>query len=184
MCLASPRAVDDSVSPRQADDSVSVSESLRARLETQLEALDVVVAGVTRDLLDARPAPGEWSARENLAHLARHSTVFLERLDRILREDAPRLGRYRAEDDPEWRQWASLSVEEALHRLKDARHRLITWVSGLSRDDVRRVAVHPSFGVMTIPQWLEFFLLHEAHHLYTVMLRVAEARHAASAATR
>jgi hypothetical protein len=29
---------------------------------------------------------------------------------------------------------------------------------------------------MTIPQWLEFFLLHEAHHLYTAMLRIAEAR--------
>ena len=133
---------------------MSVSDSLRARLETQLDALDVVLAGATPDLLDARPTPDEWSAREHLAHLARHSTVFLERLDRILREDAPRLRRYRAEDDPEWRQWASLSVDEALQRLKDARQRLITWVSGLSRDDVGRVASHPSFGAMTIPEWL------------------------------
>jgi len=152
------------------------SSSVRDRLETQLEALDVVLADATLRLLDARPASGEWSARENLAHLARHSTVFLERLDRILREDTPRLGRYRAEDDPEWPQWACLSVDEVLRRLKDARHRLITWVRGLSVDDMDRAAVHPSFGVMTIPQWLEFFLLHEAHHLYTVMLRIAEAK--------
>ena len=152
------------------------SSSVRGRLETQLEALDVVLTRATPELLDSRPPSGEWSARENLAHLARHSTVFLERLDRILREDTPRLGRYRAEDDPEWPQWTDLSVDEILRRLKDARHRLITWVSGLSLDDLGRTAVHPSFGVMTIPQWLEFFLLHEAHHLYTVMLRIAEAK--------
>ena len=163
---------------------MSVSDSLRARLETQLDALNVVLAGATPALLDARPASGEWSARENLAHLARHATVFLERLPRLLHEDTPRLGRYRAEDDPEWRDWAGLSLDEVLRRLTDARHRLIAWVRSLSRDEITRAAVHPSFGVMTIPQWLEFVLLHEAHHLYTVMLRVADAKRAASAASR
>jgi hypothetical protein len=39
-----------------------------------------------------------------------------------------------------------------------------------------RKGFHPSFGALTIPQWLEFFLLHEAHHLYTAMLCIAEAR--------
>jgi uncharacterized damage-inducible protein DinB len=154
-----------------------------ARLEAQLESLDVVLARATPDLIDSRPASGDWSARENLAHLARHSTVFLERLDRILTEDTPRLGRYRAEDDPEWPQWSDLPLDEVLRRLKDARRRLIAWVSAVSPDQMSRTGLHPAFGAMTIPQWLEFFLLHEAHHLYTAMLRIAEARHAASAAS-
>jgi len=81
---------------------VSAFDSMYSRLETQLESLDVVLAGATTALVDWRPASGDWSARENLAHLARHGTVFLERLDRILNEDTPKLGRYRAEDDPEW----------------------------------------------------------------------------------
>jgi hypothetical protein len=34
------------------------------------------------------------------------------------------------------------------------------------------VGVHPALGPLTIPEWLEFFLLHEGHHLYQVMLRV------------
>jgi hypothetical protein len=29
--------------------------------------------------------------------------------------------------------------------------------------------VHPLLGPMPIPLWLEFFLLHEGHHLYTIM---------------
>jgi hypothetical protein len=29
---------------------------------------------------------------------------------------------------------------------------------------------------MDVARWLEFFLVHEAHHLYVAMLRVADAR--------
>ena len=160
-----------------------MSDSIHFRLETQLEALDVVLGNAPSALVDQRPSSGDWSARENLAHLARHATVFLERLDRILREDAPKLGRYRAEEDPEWPQWSGLSLEDALARLKEARRRLIAWVRALSPDQISRTGHHPSFGPMTIPQLLEFFLLHEAHHLYTAMLLIADARRATGLAS-
>jgi len=29
---------------------------------------------------------------------------------------------------------------------------------------------------MGLPEWLDFFLLHEAHHLYTAMICIGEAR--------
>ncbi len=32
-----------------------------------------------------------------------------------------------------------------------------------------RTGVHPTLGELPIPLWIEFFLLHEAHHLYVVM---------------
>ena len=34
-----------------------------------------------------------------------------------------------------------------------------------------RTGVHPTLGEMALPLWIEFFLLHEAHHLYVVMKR-------------
>ena len=34
-----------------------------------------------------------------------------------------------------------------------------------------------AFGAMSVPAWLDFFLLHEAHHLYVAMGGLAEARH-------
>ena len=160
-----------------------MSDSIHSRLETQLEALDVVLANAPAGLIDTRPSSGDWSARENLAHLARHATVFLERLDRILREDTPKLGRYRAEEDPEWPQWSGLPLTDVLSRLKEARRQLITWVRALSPDQASRTGLHPSFGPMTIPQLLEFFLLHEAHHLYTAMLLIADARRASGLAS-
>jgi hypothetical protein len=39
----------------------------------------------------------------------------------------------------------------------------------LSEEDFERTGVHPKFGEMTLSQWLEFFLVHEAHHLYVVL---------------
>ena len=154
---------------------MAVPASLLARLETQLEALDLVLARATPAALDARPRPEEWSARENLAHLARHHAVFLDRLRRLLTEDRPALGRYRAEDDPEWAAWAALPQDEILGRLRALRAELVGVARSLSPAESARTGLHPTFGEMDVAGWLGFFLLHEAHHLYTTLVRLSEA---------
>jgi len=156
---------------------------LRVRLEAQAESLRGIVASAAAGDLEARPASGEWSARENVAHLACHQVVFLERIARITVEEAPALGRYRAEDDAAWPAWSTLPVDEVLARHRAGRDRLIEWVTALSAEHARRVGVHPTLGVMPVPAWLDFFLLHEAHHLYVATGRLAEARHRRHPAT-
>ena len=158
---------------------MSLPPALVARLASQLDALDLVLARSTPGTLEARPRPEEWSARENLAHLARHHAVFLARLRRLLAEDRPDLGRYRAEEDPEWPVWAALPAGEVLGRLRGLRAELIALVRSLSPADSRRTGLHPTFGELNVAGWLDFFLLHEAHHLYVALVRVGEARRAA-----
>jgi len=154
---------------------VSIPLSLLARLETQLEALQPILRQATPVTVEARPRPDEWSARENLAHLARHHAVFLERLRRLLAEDRPALGRYRAEEDPDWPAWATLPTDDVLDRLHTLRAELVGLVRSLSPAQATRTGLHPTFGEMDVAGWLHFFLLHEAHHLYTALLRVGEA---------
>jgi hypothetical protein len=154
---------------------VAVPASLIARLETQLDALGLILARAAPADLDARPRPEEWSARENLAHLARHHAVGLDRLRRLLAKDRPALGRYRAEDDREWAAWAALPPDEILHRLSALRAELVAVVRSLSPAESARTGLHPTFGEMDVAEWLGFFLLHEAHHLYTALVRVGEA---------
>jgi hypothetical protein len=154
---------------------VSISASLLSRLETQLEALDAILRRATPITVEARPRPEEWSARENLAHLARHHAIFLERLRRLLNEDRPPLGRYRAEEDPEWPAWATLPMDEVLGRLRTLRAELVALVRSLSAREAARTGLHPTFGEMDVAGWLHFFLLHEAHHLYTALVQVGEA---------
>jgi hypothetical protein len=49
---------------------------------------------------------------------------------------------------------------------------LVDSVEHLSPAELSRSGVHPQFGALTLVQWLEFFLLHEPHHLLAVMQRV------------
>jgi len=155
---------------------MAIAASTRMRLERQLDALPVILDEASTRFADVRPDDGGWSATENVAHLARHAHVFLERLDRLLREDRPDLGTYRPELDAEWISWRGLPLDEALRRLRSARARLIVWVDVLTDDQALRVGLHPVLGAMDAGRWIEFFLLHEAHHLYFAMRRLGQAR--------
>ena len=140
------------------------------RCETQLQDfLAVALSGVSVDALSAKAMPAKWSAHEQLAHLARYHQIFLQRIDRILTEHAPEFPRYRAEEDSEWPVWSGLPTQQVLVRLSSMRTKLMARLRSLSEEDFERTGVHPKFGAMSLSLWLEFFLVHEAHHLYVVL---------------
>jgi uncharacterized damage-inducible protein DinB len=140
------------------------------RCETQLQDfLAVALNGVPAEELAAKTMPGKWSAHEQLAHLARYHQIFLQRIERILTEQAPGFPRYRAEDDPEWTTWTSMPAQQVLIRLSSMRIKLMAQLRSLSEEDFERMGIHPKFGEMSLSLWLEFFLVHEAHHLYVVL---------------
>lgn len=153
---------------------MNAPETTATRLRTQLDCLPILLTGVPETALDNRPMAGKWSARENLAHLARYQEMFLCRMQRIRNEDCPRLPRYRAEDDAEWPQWMLLPTPGIMASLRSLRAQLVKDVDSLSAAEFSRIGVHPKFGEMTLAQWLEFFLLHEAHHLLAVMQLVRQ----------
>jgi DinB family protein len=150
---------------------VPLSPSSAARLATQLECLPALLEGHPPEALQRRTRSGKWSVHENLAHMARHHAVVLDRVRKILGEDRPTLARYAAEEDAEWPAWVALSTPEVLTRLRALRTELTTLVAGLPEETLARTAIHPSLGEMALTLWIEFFLLHESHHLYLVMKR-------------
>jgi len=150
---------------------VPLSPSSAARLATQLECLPALLEGVAPEALARRTRAGKWSVHENLAHLARHHAIVIERVKRILAEEGPALARYTAEDDPEWPAWAALPTTDVLAPLRTSRTELALLVTSLSDEQLARTGVHPAFGAMSLALWIEFFLVHEAHHLYLVFKR-------------
>ena len=42
-------------------------------------------------------------------------------------------------------------------------------LANLSEEEFQRQAYHPKFGYVNISKWTEFFLLHEAHHLFAII---------------
>jgi len=148
----------------------NANSSRLQRCETQLQDF---LAEALRDIplknLSPATASGKWSAREQLAHLARYHQIFLARIDRILNEPSPAFARYRAEEDPEWPRWQSMPAQQILANLSSLRTKLMARLRSLSEQDFQRTGIHPKFGEMNMALWLEFFLVHEAHHLYVVL---------------
>jgi uncharacterized damage-inducible protein DinB len=143
------------------------------RCETQLrDFLDEALRGVPVEKILEQAVPGKWSANENLAHLGRYHEIFLERIERILTEENPAFSRYRAEDDPQWEAWRTLAYKEVAEKLSSLREMLVARLKTLSAADYKRTGTHPKFGEMTPALWVEFFLVHEAHHLYVALQQV------------
>ncbi len=53
---------------------------------------------------------------------------------------------------------------------------MISKIFSLKDDELRRIGIHLAFGEMTVVMWVNFFLLHEAHHLFTIFKLVPEVR--------
>ena len=143
------------------------------RCETQLrDFLDQSMRGVSVETVSEPRVEGKWSALENLAHLARYQEIFLERVEKILSQSSPTFPIYRAEQDAQWEAWKRLAYKEVLAKLTESREKILSRLKSLSTEDYERTGVHPRFGEMTLAMWVEFFLVHEGHHLYAVLQQV------------
>ncbi len=140
------------------------------RLRTQLSSLPALLEGVPPESFQTRVG-GRWSVAENVAHLARHTELTLDRVARILSESEPAFLPYRAEQDPEWPGWVSRTLPDSLARLQASRAELIAAVERLSPSDLARVGRHARLGPLSLAAWLEFYLVHEGHHLYLIFKR-------------
>ena len=147
---------------------MTAPEEIAARLDAQFSSWPAVVGDTASPLLERASAPGKWCAREHLAHATRMHGVCAARVRVILARDAPLLPPYRAEKDPTWRQWQAMPAADLLATAAQRRAGLIAAVRSLSEGDLARIGVHANLGPLILSEWLEFFLVHEAHHLYQI----------------
>src|SRR5689334_21933112 len=123
---------------------------LLARLAHQLASFRSRVADADpRDLATAPPS-GKWSALQNLAHLGRHHEIMLERLERVLVEDAPAFPPYRETDDAGWAEWEQMPAAVLWARLLERRTALLEWAARLTPEQAARTGVHARFGPMDV----------------------------------
>lgn len=142
--------------------------STYTRLENQYESLLLFLSGLKEQELKKRPSPEKWSIYEHLAHLARYQEIFEDRIYIILNENDPVFERYVAEKDPAFQEWFVYNTSEIMGNYVMQRQTLHELISNLPAQQFLRKGIHPKFGIMSIHNWLEFFLLHEAHHLYAI----------------
>jgi len=155
---------------------MSLPSSIITRLEYQHQSLVDLIADLSDEQLRRQVIAGKWSIYENVVHLVTYQHAFLERLGKILHEENAEFARYSAESDPLFYDNCLRPTRENLQDLIATRRELTDKIFALDDEEIQRKGRHPVFGNLTITQFLHFFLLHEAHHLFTVFKLAAEAR--------
>ena len=149
---------------------------MSARLMYQHETIRDLTAGLPVETLQRRILPDKWSVFENIAHLTAYQPVFITRLERISREPSPAFERYVAEQDPAFPSYLEKSYEGLLGNIDNRRTVILSRLEEGGEALLTKTGLHPRYGLLTGREWTEFFLLHEAHHLFTIFMLVQDLR--------
>lgn len=142
--------------------------ALVCRLKTQHLAVTELIKHIDEKRLTKEPEPGKWSIKDNIAHLVSYQPVFIGRIHQMLKGGTPAFNAYKADNEPDFLHARELPLNELMSRLNGNRRQILELITNLPDDELTLKGTHPKFGEMTITEWTEFFLLHEAHHLYTI----------------
>lgn len=147
---------------------MTLSIATTDRLARQHEAITDILADLDGQRIRWQPLPGKWSIHDNVAHLAKYQPLFKERIETILTTDNPVFESYNANHDLYFEEWRRWELTTLLERLRTDREELYDFINTLSESQLQRQGKHSKYGNLSIGQWVEFFLLHEAHHIFTI----------------
>jgi hypothetical protein len=133
-----------------------VIASTPGRLQELFDSLGVDRAGKS-------PAPGKWSAREILCHLADCEIVFAFRLRQTLAEPHHVIQPF---DQDLWaRNYAAYDAQSALAVFTAVRNFNVKLIESLPADAFSKPVSHPERGTMTFQSIVETMGGHDLNHL-------------------
>ncbi|RYY62243.1 MAG: DinB family protein [Chitinophagaceae bacterium] len=150
--------------------------SITTRLQYQHKSLIELIDGLSDSQIRMAVNPGKWSIFENIVHLETYQHVFIARVKKMLDEDGVSFPVYSAETDPLFHDHLGKSSHEIIHELMTVRKELSSGMSSFNDNDLSKRGIHPFYGEMNMTGWLNFFLLHESHHLFTIFKLAARTR--------
>lgn len=142
-------------------------------------AVMAALRGATDVELDVRPAPGEFSAREVVHHLADSEMTSAIRLRRLLAEDEPIIQAY---DENRFARtlYYDRPIEASLEALHAARRTTAEILDRLTEVEWARTGTHSESGPYSVEAWLEIYAAHAHDHARQIDEALAAARRTAS----
>lgn len=129
--------------------------------ETPARLADVI-GKLSAEQIEQQPAPGKWSVREIVAHLADCELAFGFRL----RQAAAGIEMIQPFDQAEWaRNYGGYEFHAALTTYHALRAWNLAFIGSLTAEQKARQVTHPERG--TMPAWtiVETMAGHDLHHL-------------------
>jgi hypothetical protein len=135
---------------------------LKALRETA-HAMEALLWELDEDALEQSGDADEWACADVVSHMSAMERRYLERLERIVRMDEPRIAAFDADSigSPE-----RVSVYEAIDDLSELRGRTVHLLWSLDDADWRRKGIHPYLGPLSIQDLAREMNEHDLCHLW------------------
>jgi uncharacterized damage-inducible protein DinB len=139
-------------------------------LTTTAENLRTLSANLSPAQIDRAPAPGKWSIREIVAHLADCELVFSFRLRQTLVPGPNEPHAVIQPFDQEiWaHRYSAYDLASALALFEAARNWNLRLLTTITEDDRHRPTTHPERGTMTFWTIIETMAGHDLNHLQQI----------------
>jgi hypothetical protein len=131
-------------------------------------ALQRLLDTVPAPILVKREAPGKWSIREAVQHLADSELVGGFRLRMVLAHDRPKLTGY---DQDLWAsrlEYGNVDIREALDQFTALRRSNVRIWARLSPADLARIGIHGERGEESLERMRQLYAGHDLLHLAQV----------------
>jgi DinB superfamily len=137
-------------------DPLEVIAATPRQLESLIETIGLIRA-------EQPAAPGKWSAREILCHLADSETVFAFRLRQALAEDHHVIQPF---DQEKWaEQYRAFEVKTALAVFTSVRNWNVALIRSVVPGALSKPLTHPERGAMTFQVLIETMAGHDLNHI-------------------
>jgi len=149
--------------------------TLIARYKDGYRVVSAALEGATDAELDAKPAPGKWSAREIVHHLADSEMTSAIRLRQLVAEERAAI---RAYDEAEYarRLHYDRPIASSLLAFQAARSATADLMDRMSGADWAKEGTHPEHPRYSVERWLEIYAEHAHNHADQITRARATAR--------
>lgn len=142
----------------------SVDEQL-ARMDRTADDFAAAIAGLPDHVIAKRPDESNWSALEVLCHMRDIEESFLMRLESMMTMDEPRFLPVEPDRWASERQYRRNDPHEALQAFRVRREESLRFLRGLRPEHLERGGLHATRGRMTMVDFVELMVWHDANHL-------------------
>jgi hypothetical protein len=139
------------------------------------------LAGASDEELDASPAPGKWTAREIVHHLADSEMTSAVRLRLLIAATNPQIMGYDQDEFARKLYYSDRPIEGSLDAFAAARRTSAEILDRLTEVEWLREGTHSEIGRYTIERWLEIYAAHAHNHADQIRVARDAAKNAKAA---
>ena len=138
---------------------------LKALRETA-HAMEALIWELDEDMLEHGPADDEWSVRELVSHMNEMERRFVERLERIVRLDEPKIEAFDGDSIAAGDGGDDAAVFDVMDDFGVRRQQAVYLLWSLDDADWERQGLHPYLGPLSITQCAREMNEHDLAHLW------------------